>query len=157
MKERIVTFARSYGFSASDDLVLRLRHLSRVALAGLSGFVIQSVIFELLGIRLGLVQASTAALIGGEAGVLTCFVLNNHFNFNNRSADPLWRRLIIFHFVISGSLFVQWGLVSLAETFTEASPTLLRGAFILGVAIGFCLNYVGYHLFVWRSRAPTTE
>lgn len=152
--EKLFLFAgnvlRSLGIPVPESLLARAHHISRVGLVGLTCFVIQSALFELLGIRFEIVQASTATLIGGEVAVLTGFTLNNHFNFKGRSVDPLWRRLLVFHLVVSGSLFTQWALVSLAESFTSGTPMILRGAFLLGVGIGFVFNYVGYHLFVWR-------
>lgn len=142
--------ARTCGIPISSAVVARLHHMTRVGLVGLTCFVLQTTVFEIIGIRLGLVEASTAALIGGEIAVLTGFTLNNYFNFRDRNGSSLWRRLVMFHLVVSGSLFTQWTLVRLAEIFTDGEPMLLRGAFLLGVAIGFTFNYAGYHLFVWR-------
>lgn len=147
-----VKCVRALGIPLSDALATRLHHVSRVGLVGLTCFILQSAIFEILGIRMGIVNASTAALIGGEIAVVTGFLLNNHFNFKGRSTDPFWRRLLIFHLVVSGSLFAQWSLVSLAEVYTSGTPMILRGAFLAGVAIGFVTNYIGYHLFVWRTH-----
>lgn len=145
-------YARMLGIPLSDALVARLHHVSRVGLVGLTCFLLQSTIFEILGIRFEIVNASTAALIGGEIAVLTGFLLNNHFNFKGRSNDPFWRRLLVFHLVVSGSLFAQWSLVSLAEVYSTGTPMILRGAFLAGVAIGFFTNYIGYHWFVWRTH-----
>ena len=144
------------GIPMPESMIQRLSHMSRVGIVGLMCLFVQTTLFEILGIQLEIVQASTAALIGGEVAVLLGFTLNNHFNFRDRNTDPLWRRLAVFHVVVSGSLLTQWTLVSLAEAFTSGTPMVLRGAFFCGVVIGFLFNYVGYHLFVWPRTSDMT-
>lgn len=126
--------------------------MAKVLSVGAVGFVIQTVIFEALGIRLALVAASTAAVIGGEAAILSNFFLNNRFSFADAErTTALWKRLLRFHLVSSGSLATQWILVLVAEQFTS-DVFLLRGAFLVGVGLGFLLNYSGYYFFVWREN-----
>lgn len=122
----------------------------RVACVGLVGFTIQALFFEILGIRLGIMKASTAALIGGEIGIVTNFFLNNHFNFTPHPEDQLRKRLFRFHAVVLGSLIIQYACVRFAEE-TSDSLLLLRGAYAIGILLGFVSNYIGYHLFVWKK------
>lgn len=125
----------------------------RVLAVGGVGFIIQSVIFEVFGIRLGLVAASTAVVIGGECAILSNFFLNNRFSFRDAAlhAAPLLSRIVRFHVVSSGSLATQWTFLFVAERLTQ-DPLILRGTYILGVGIGFLMNYSGYYFFVWRKR-----
>lgn len=134
-------------------LYLRLRHsrLFRVALFGGMGVIVQTIVFELLAFWLGVLRPSLATLVGAEFGVITNFLLNNRFSFNDRAHAPLPYRLARFHIVVSGSLFIQWLCVFLAELATQ-DPWLLRGAYALGILIGFVSNYTGYRLWVWRHH-----
>lgn len=137
---------------------LRIRNLRRwrllrvVAIGGI-GFIIQTVIFELLGIRSGVVSASTAAVIGGECAILSNFLLNERFTFRDRIADAasFGTRLLRFHIVSSGSILLQWLLLFTAESLTT-DVVILRSAYLLGIALGFVLNYTGYYFFVWQGR-----
>lgn len=140
--------------------VLRLRHLShwrlpRVLLIGFIGFVIQTIIFELLGLRLSLVAPSVAAVTGAIFAILSNFLLNERFSFGDRvhKTSTVSARLAKFYLVSSGSVAVQWVLLSAAEQLT-ADLLALRAAYVLGVLIGFITNYLGYYFFVWGSRRP---
>lgn len=130
---------------------LRSRFL-RVFIIGGIGFLVQTFVFETLSFYLHLVSPSTAAILGGELAVLTNFSLNERFAFNDRipRADHVLSRVMRLHMVISGSLLIQWVLISVTEQYTQ-SILLLHAAYISGVLLGFTSNYIGYHLFVWRK------
>ena len=127
--------------------------LVRVMAVGGVGFIIAASIFEIVGIRMQLVAASTASLIAGECAILSNFFLNDRFSFGEMAAhaESLISRIVRFHLVSSGSLATQWIIVFITESFTS-DPLFLRGAFVLGVGIGFIFNYTGYYLWVWRKR-----
>jgi putative flippase GtrA len=130
---------------------LRNSRLFRVAVFGGTGVVVQTILFEVVGIWLGLLRPSLATLLGGECGVLTSFLLNNRFSFNDRVHAPLLYRLARYHVVVSGSLFIQWLSVFGAEMATD-NIWVLRGAYIFGIGVGFILNYTGYRLWVWKHH-----
>ena len=127
--------------------------IGRVMSVGAVGFIIQTALFEILGIRLAFVAASTAAIIGGECAILSNFFLNNRFSFREAAEVPvpLWRRLVRFHMVSSGSLIMQWVSVFLAESVTQ-EHMFLRLAYVCGVGVGFLINYSGYYFYVWRKH-----
>ena len=70
-------------------LLMRLQTLSewrflRVVGVGLFGLICQTLIFGILGVRLGIMRPSNAILIGGEFAILSNFFLNGHFSFGDR-------------------------------------------------------------------------
>ncbi|MDO8521789.1 MAG: GtrA family protein [bacterium] len=126
--------------------------MGRVLMVGGVGFIIQTTIFELFGIWLGIVAPSTATLFGGEFAILSNFFLNNRFSFRDADdASPLYKRILKFHLVSGASLATQWTCVFIAEHISQ-SVLFLNGAFLVGVGIGFILNYTGYYFFVWRKK-----
>ena len=131
-------------------LLWRSRPL-RVAMMGAVGVVVQTIGFETLGIWLHLVRPSTAVLIGAEMGVVTSFFLNNHYSFSDRPHGSLLSRLLRFHLVVSGSLFIQWVSVYTTELWTS-SWLILHAAYVTGILLGFISNYTGYRLWVWRHH-----
>ena len=138
----------------SQPFVLRLVHrysrLIQALGAGVAGVLAQTALFEICFQILHLTTASTAVVIGAEAGILTNFYLNNRFSFSDRvGVQSLLSRLLRFHFVVSGSVLIQWTLVFITEQFTE-NAYLLHAAFLGGVVIGFVWNYTLYKLIVWR-------
>lgn len=130
---------------------LRYSRLMRVAFFGGVGVIVQTVIFEILGIWLGLLRPSLATLLGAEFGIITNFSLNNRFSFNDRVHASLSARLLRFHTVVSGSLFIQWLCVFTAESLT-ASTWVIHGAYAGGILLGFISNYTGYRLWVWKHH-----
>ena len=123
----------------------------RIATIGAIGFVVQTIVFEALGIYLHLVSPSTAVVIGAETGILTNFYLNNRFSFHDRGRSTSFiARILRFHMVASGSVLLQYLFVFVAEHQTNGG-LFIQGAYITGVALGFLWNYTLYHLFVWRQ------
>ncbi|MEK7613194.1 MAG: GtrA family protein [Patescibacteria group bacterium] len=127
--------------------------LVRVAIIGGLGVVVQTALFELLGVYLELVRLSTATLIGGEVAVLCNFFLNNRYSFHAHinAVPPLYVRLLRFHVVVAGSLFIQWLFVFIAESVT-ANLLLIHTAYAMGILLGFISNYTGYRLWVWKRH-----
>ncbi|HYF12902.1 MAG TPA: glycosyltransferase family 2 protein [Candidatus Paceibacterota bacterium] len=132
---------------------IRQWRLLRVVAIGGIGFVLQGIIFELLGIQFKLLSPSTAALIGAEVAIISNFFLNDYFSFSDKrlSAAPFVQRIARFHLISSGSVASQWIFIFIAERLTQ-SPPLLRTAFVLGVVLGFAINYAGYYFWVWRKE-----
>lgn len=130
--------------------------LLRVALIGAVGVVVQTAVFEVLGIWLMLVRPSTAVVAGGEVAILVNFFLNNRFSFGDRADGAFVSRLLRFHAVVMGSLLIQWLFVFAAEQWTQ-SVLLLHAAYGAGILVGFAFNYTGYHWWVWRPRDSQKE
>ncbi len=127
--------------------------MGRVLLIGGIGALFQTIIFETLGIWWGVVAASTATLIGAECAIISNFTLNERFSFRDSvdRSTPLYKRILKFHLVSSGSLATQWICLLIAEHIST-NALFLNGAFIVGVGIGFIFNYTGYYFFVWGSK-----
>ncbi len=118
--------------------------------------MVQTGIFEVLGVWLELLRPSSASLIGAEAGVLTSFILNNRYSFGGHSHTPLISRLVRYHIVVSGSLAIQWFCLFITEQ-GSYGWIAIHGAYIAGILLGFVVNYTGYRLWVWRHHdGPTT-
>jgi len=140
-------------------MILRLKNITqwkllRVALVGGVGFIIQTIIFETIGIQLAIVPASIAVVIGAEAAIISNFFLNNRFTFfeNKVTTSTLPIKLLRFHLVSSGSVFLQWLFVFTAESVLSGNILVIRLAYILGITVGFIFNYTCYHLFIWNKR-----
>ncbi len=138
-------------------LLMRLQTLYewrflRVVGVGLFGFICQTLIFGILGVRLGIIRPSNAILIGGEFAILSNFFLNERFSFGDRQKSfPFVQRIARFHLVSLGSIVIQWVLVRTAEFVAPANHPLLWAAYIAGLALGLLSNYTGYYFWVWQK------
>lgn len=126
--------------------------MGRVLIVGGIGAIWQTIIFNVLGVWAAIVSPSTATLMGAEVAIISNFTLNNRYNFtgDEHKRSPLIQRLAKFHLVSSGSLLTQWVCMRIAESFSR-DALFLNAAFIIGVGIGFIVNYTGYYFFVWRK------
>ncbi len=138
---------------------IRRWRLLRVLAIGSLGFLLQALIFELLGIRYALLLPSIAAVVGGECAILSNFLLNEKFAFrdqSNKAISSPFQRLLRFHLVSSGSILLQWLSIRVTEHFTS-SPPILRTTFLLSVMCGFLINYAGYYFYVWRTHSTYAD
>lgn len=128
--------------------------MTRVLMVGGIGAIWQTIIFNVLGVWAAIVSPSTATLMGAEVAIISNFTLNSRFNFtgDEHRKSPLLHRLLKFHLVSSGSLLTQWICMRIAEGMSR-DALFLNAAFIIGVGIGFIVNYSGYYWFVWRSSS----
>ena len=135
-----------------EHLLIRLwrQRVIKVVMIGAVGIIVQTIIFEIFGIWLMLVRPSTAVLIGAEFGIVTNFLLNNFYAFNDSAHAPFLVRFARFHIMVMGSLFLQWLFVFIAESATS-NVWVLHAAYGAGILLGFVANYTGYRLWVWRN------
>lgn len=128
--------------------------LVRTLSVGVAALIVQTALFEVLGVYLHVFSLSTTVLVGAEAAVLTNFYLNNRFSFGDRQHNiSLLSRLLRFHLVVSGSILLQWLFVFLAEHQTN-NLVIIHAAYAAGLVLGFFWNYTLYLLFVWRQDTP---
>lgn len=131
--------------------------LVRSLAAGTIGVATQTILFEILGIFLKVFSPSTAVVISAECGLLVNFYLSNRFAFyDRRHAISNLSRLLRFHLVVSGSIFLQWLFIFVAEHKTD-SIWLIHVAYITGLILGFIWNYSLYLFFVWKHPTESTD
>lgn len=131
--------------------------IMRVGFVGGIGFLIQTAIFEIGGVYLGLGPLSTWVVIGAETAIFTCFFLNQKFSFQVTDAHgPLWKRLLKYHLVALGSVFIQWLFVFIAERLTT-DLLILHAVYVAGILTGFIWTYNGYRLFVWKQHHTPSQ
>lgn len=137
--------------------VLLRKSVVRSLISGGVSVMLQTAIFEVLAIWLKLVAPSTATVIGGEAGILLNFFLNNRFSFGHVTPrTSLLSRLLQFHLVVSGALLIQYVSVYIAERSTESIVTL-HAVYLGSIIVSFCWNYSWYKLWIWRHRSLGSE
>lgn len=123
--------------------------LARALTVGVIAVSVQTVVFEVIGVILELTSVSTATVIGAEFGILTNFYLNNRFSFGDRVTGRLIARITKFHMVVSGSVFIQWFSLFVAERMTT-NLLLLHAVYATSIVVGFVWNYTWYKVWVWK-------
>lgn len=128
--------------------------IKRIMLAAMLGSVsacVQLLIFNLLR---NMLWPELASLIAIECAIINNFLLNNRFTFASHSGAAESRsgfaQFCKFNAVACGSLLIQLLVLSLGLHIWGRGLLLENALVILGMALGFISNYIGYRLFVWR-------
>ncbi|MEK7554769.1 MAG: GtrA family protein [Patescibacteria group bacterium] len=144
--------------TALDVQALIANRLVKMVIIGGIGFLIQSFIFELIGIQFDLFSPPVAALLGAEVAIVANFLLNNRFTFPNERIPFSWAMLskfFKFNAAVVLSLGIQWLTVTIGEWAGGGNDWILRLSNVVGVLIGFIMNYMTYTKIIWRMPSPT--
>lgn len=144
---------------------LRLRDSARFIkflIVGGTGFIVQLIIIDIC-IRLG-VEQFVASMLGGEAAIISNFLLNNMWTFSDtksiKEKGGFFRRLVKFNTASLGSIGIQ-GLVTyvavrlLGETVILLGYSIHTAKIILFPTIIFLvipLNYMVYNKVIWKTQ-----
>lgn len=145
-------------FSDSLKVVLLLRYkestqLIRFLCVGMAGLFVDTMLFNIL--RLTLVGTHLAPVISGFTAMLTTFLLNNFWSFNDRKLEGGKNRIISLGVyivsstfpIVARSLLVSFGVSSFGDTFL-----ISNGAFFIGAVFGLVWNFTVYSKIIWRKK-----
>lgn len=122
----------------------------RAATCGTLAAIVQTVFFETLAIWFAILTPSQAVLVSAEFATLTNFFLNHHITFTNSGHKRFLVRLAQFHIAVTGSLFIQWFCMFVAEHVTK-NTWVINGTYGTGILLGFACSYTWYRLWVWKT------
>lgn len=105
---------------------------------------------------LGFVNASgLASAIGAEFAIVSNFILNNSWTFQDRqSTDALSTLLKFFQFNLSSfaAVAIQFIVVSIGTGLTGQTSLSKTAWLVCATAIGMVVNYTIYSKVIWRSE-----
>lgn len=128
----------------------------KFAVVGTIGFVVQTVVFEiLLGAKLPLLSLSfNATALAAEVAVVSNFIFSNFWTFADRklklSKVPL--KFIQFNLGSLGSIGAQWVTVRLGTFFFGHGFLAVHISYIIGIGIGMVSNYLVYSRVIWKKK-----
>lgn len=125
----------------------------KFSLVGLSGFVVDTVFFNLL--RITLFSSRNSSAISGMLAMVVTFLLNNAWSFNHNKIQSNTKMLKMFvPYAISSyipiifrSILVGWFIEKHGENLLVAN-----GIFFLGILVGLVWNYTVYSKIIWRKK-----
>ena len=124
----------------------------KMCLVGLSGVVVQCLIYNILRQSMSPLSAAQFAII---AAIINNFILNNRFTFKAIPSAHRYHKLKSFSLFIGYSLLMvglqsYWlhlGIKYLGTGFLKENMTI-----VTGIIIGSCLNYLIYSRLIWREK-----
>ncbi len=132
------------------------KRLVKFATVGVIGFLIQTLIFELL-LRSKLAFASlpfNATALAAETAVISNFILSNFWTFSDQKLKPrqVPVKFLQFNLGSLGSIGAQWATLRINTYFFGSGFWPVRISYIIGIGLGMISNYLVYSKVVWRKR-----
>ncbi len=146
-------------YSIVDSLrvlfILRFRELQgyfKMCLVGLSGVLVQGVVYNILRQNLSPLSAAQFAIM---AAIINNFALNNRFTFKHHSPTFRYQKirtisLFVGYSVLMIALQSYWlhlGLKYFGSGYLKENITI-----VTGMLIGSLLNYLTYSRLIWREK-----
>ena len=133
---------------------LLLKELSAFGVVGMSAFVVDLLVFQLLYAELG-VGAVTAKLGASAVSTTMAFLGHRFWSFSHRSHTQLHRDYVRFALVNAGTLVLSLGVVALVRyPLGQESSLVLQAANIASIALGTAIRFLAYR--AWVFPAPTS-
>ena len=136
------------GFNTMLDFIIHLLMLSRVsrfAIVGLTGSIVNLAVMYLALAPLGV---DLASLLGIEAGILWNFMLHEAWTFKSRYSRGVVKRLLGYHASSLGGIVTTYIVMRLLHTLLGLHPITAQA---LGIIAGFIVNYMLSSGVVWRG------
>ncbi len=132
----------------------KYRRFLTVGVVGAIGAVTQAVLLVILVELLNL-HPVVGNTISAELVILLNFTLNNCWTFKSHTGKSLWVRLATFNIVVLGSITVQALCIWVGTHFFN--PELYLLYMIIGIGLGWVLNYYLYTRLVWFRERETSH
>lgn len=122
----------------------------KFGMVGTTGFIINTLGLEIF-VKLGFHPATSGAF-GAELAIISNFILNNFWTFNERKIHPknIPLKFIQFNTTSFGAIVIQWLSIWTGVFFFGLS--FYRIAYIIGVGIGMFWNYTMYSRVIWSKK-----
>jgi dolichol-phosphate mannosyltransferase len=130
-----------------------LKRFTKFGFVGLLGLFIQTLIFELVGLKFKLLPPFLATFLGGEIAVISNFTFNNAWTFNDHkiSNEQIFKKFVHFNLTSLLTLFFQTTVVKLTEHYTNSNHSLLNIAYFGSLILVIVFNFFVYNKFIWRT------
>lgn len=145
------------------ERIKELQRLLKFLVVGGTGFVVQ-LLFQEGSVRLFMVSHPTGVAIGAETAIISNFLFNNFWTFNDtkklKQQDNFFIRLIKFNITSLGAIIIQYLADFLAELafgptiylFGHGIPTRIIILFPTIIFLVIPLNYLIYNKIIWKTQ-----
>ncbi|MEM1645571.1 MAG: glycosyltransferase family 2 protein [Ignisphaera sp.] len=138
------------------DFIIHVLKLSgwrpvKFVIVGLSGVLVNLAILWLIGVIYPLLIKELfvfGSAIAIEASILWNFVLHEIWTFRDRRVGSLMKRLAVFHIAVLPGVLTQYISAILIRYGLSFNPLIAQ---LVGIVIGFPVNYIISELGVWKT------
>ncbi|HZQ29888.1 MAG TPA: GtrA family protein, partial [Patescibacteria group bacterium] len=134
--------------------ILDKQRFVKFAIVGATGFVIQTAVFEVLGVFTKILSPSVATVIGGELAIISNFTLNNVWTFKEEKITGIkiiWK-FIQFNLTSLLALLIQFVILRIGETVSAGNKLIIQGFYLFAIFIVLIVNYIIYNKIIWKTK-----
>lgn len=136
----------------TGDLIHRLRYgrAKKFAMVGIVGFIVNTIVLELMVHGVG-TDPWIGSAIGAEFAIISNFILNNGWTFKDKkiTSEKYVQKFIQFNLASIGAILIQALTVYIgSHTLGEAHYRLY---YVMGVGFGILWNYTLYTQVIWKK------
>lgn len=128
----------------------------KFAIVGGTGFILQTAIFELLGVIFHVLSPTAATIVGGQVAIVSNFTLNNLWTFKDKIiTEPVRIVTKFIQFWLTSNFAVivlQGGTVKAGEQLVGKHPFFIQGFYLAGIILTLVWNYTIYNRYIWKTR-----
>jgi dolichol-phosphate mannosyltransferase len=131
----------------------KFKRFFKFGIVGLVGLIVQTAIFEIVGLRLKLLSPTWASVVGGEMAIISNFTWNNLWTFKDYaiSGIKVLSKFIQFNLTSLLALGIQFIIMAIGEVIAAGNLWILRIFFFAAIIIVIFTNYFIYNRFIWRT------
>lgn len=131
----------------------KISRFFKFGFVGAFGLLIQTLVFEILGLRLRVLTPSIATVVGGELAIISNFILNNLWTFKDYAVTGTKFLFKFFQFNLTSliSLTVQFVILFIGESIARGNNPVIRGFYFGAIIIVLTINYTVYNVFIWKT------
>lgn len=148
-KEMVSTFKVAIILGIKDK-----QRFLKFAVVGGIGFVIQTVVFEVLGVFTKILSPSAATVVGGELAIISNFTLNNLWTFKDYRVTgiKIVGKFIQFNLTSVVALVIQFVILRIGEFVSGGSTLIIQGFYLGAIVIVLIVNYIIYNKIIWKTK-----
>ncbi|MDO8488377.1 MAG: glycosyltransferase [bacterium] len=139
----------------------KIQRFFKFGVVGGTGLVLQTTIFEVLGVWLKILSPSVATVLGGEVAIISNFTLNNLWTFKDYQVKGgrIILKFLQFNFTSLIALGIQFGVLKLGESVAKGSGLVIQFFYFGAIFIVLITNYYIYNKFIWKTsqKAPSSK
>ncbi len=131
----------------------KLRRFLKFGIVGGTGLAIQTTFFEVLSVFTQTLTPAIATVIGGEVAILSNFILNNFWTFNQFKVTgiKMISKFVQFNTTSLIALTIQFAILKIGEHVAAGNKVVIQGFYFGAIILVLITNYYIYNKFIWKT------
>jgi dolichol-phosphate mannosyltransferase len=125
----------------------------KFGVVGGTGLTIQTLIFEFFGVITNTFTPQVATIIGGEAAIISNFILNNAWTFKDHQVKgvKVVAKFIQFNLSSFVALAIQFVILGIGQKIAAGNKLIIQAFYFGAIIIVLITNYTIYNKFIWKT------